>query len=195
MQKIPNLMVSRRVWVILLMSLCMMTGCIRGNSAFRSVQETIIATPGTLPLAPNAEKATSVHATSALAKVRQKVSYQVFVPTSLPMKLKPEQPIIGELNTPGIRIQFRDSMGQNALLVLNGPAGCCLDSDSSKIGRAVKLANGNTAHLLKYIEPQYGGPILWWVQEGTYIALSSSQLSIDNLIQIASSMSKDADLQ
>jgi hypothetical protein len=41
-------------------------------------------------------------------------------------------------------------------------------------------------------EPQFGGPILWWQQDGTYIAVSGPHLTKDDLVKVAASMSKTA---
>ena len=80
-----------------------------------------------------------------------------------------------------------------ALVVAEGPAGCCLDGDGRKAGESVTLANGIAAHYLPGT-PESGGPILWWQQEGSYIALSGPQLTQDALVKMAASMSKTADL-
>jgi hypothetical protein len=54
-----------------------------------------------------------------------------------------------------------------------------------------KLARGVTAYRLPN-EPEFGGPILWWDQKGTYIALSGPKLTFRGLIRIAGSMSDTA---
>ena len=79
------------------------------------------------------------------------------------------------------------------LHVVNGAAGCCLDADSRKYQNPVQLASGLTAYFIP-AERQYGGNILWWQEEGTYVALSGPELSKDQLMQIATSMSSTADL-
>ncbi|HEV8635996.1 MAG TPA: hypothetical protein VG370_17365, partial [Chloroflexota bacterium] len=65
--------------------------------------------------------------------------------------------------------------------------------DPRKGGQAVALPNGLTAHFLN-MQPEYGGPILWWEQEGAYVALSGPRRTRDELVKIATSVSKTADL-
>jgi Tol biopolymer transport system component len=110
----------------------------------------------------------------------------VFVPRSLPSytNLVPYLPRFDG------RLLTIDYAGK--VLVINGPAGCCLDADPRKSEDTLTLPNHITAHFLQ-VEPQYGGPILWWQQEGTYIALSGPRLTKDVLTAIATSMSKTAD--
>lgn len=132
--------------------------------------------------------------TSVLANIRQTVPYPVFIPSYTPAGLVPDTPMLGDQNTPGVRIRYHAPDGNEALLVLSGPAGCCLDSDPRKTGMSVTLPNDVAAHFIA-LEPRDGGSILWWTNEGAYVSLSGSQLTKDELIQIAASMSKTTDLQ
>lgn len=118
-----------------------------------------------------------------------RTTYPIFVPTSIPPGLTPMTPVVGDQRTPGIRISYRSSKGSEELLIIEGPAQCCLDADPRKGGTPFPLANGISAHFIPN-EPQFGGPILWWSQEGTYIALSGPQLTQDELVKIANSMNK-----
>lgn len=128
-----------------------------------------------------------------LDSLRRSLTYPIFVPTILPAGLSPSQPVVGDpAHTPGVSIAYHSNDGSTALLVLNGPLGCCLDADYRKGGGLVHLPGGIAAHLLLE-EPQYGGPILWWDQDGTYIALSGPYLTGADLAKIAESMSKTAD--
>jgi WD40-like Beta Propeller Repeat len=105
------------------------------------------------------------------------------VPTSLPGNLAAYLP---KLEGHVLKIDYAGKV-----LVINGPIGCCLDADPRKSGDSVALPNRISAHFLQ-VEPHYGGPILWWRQEGTYIAISGPRLTKDVLIAIAASMSKTA---
>lgn len=129
-----------------------------------------------------------------LSSLRQTVAHAIFIPTNLPAGLVPQALAPSNPNTPGVHIKYQTPDGTVALDVVNGPAGCCLDADPRKTGETLVLPNGISAHLLEHIEPQYGGSILWWVQEGTYVALAGPQLTRDDLLKIAASMSKTADL-
>ncbi|HWI64546.1 MAG TPA: hypothetical protein VNT75_22165, partial [Symbiobacteriaceae bacterium] len=70
----------------------------------------------------------------------------------------------------------------------SGPAGCCLDADSRKLGESVTIRGGITAHLLN-IDP----PILWWNENGAYVALEGPHQTRESLIRIAESLSDTAE--
>ena len=115
------------------------------------------------------------------------------MPTELPEGAEPSAPALVGSGRPDplVVIEYRMSDGSVALNVLNGAAGCCLDADPRKRQNPVQLASGLTAYFIP-VEPQYGGNILWWQQEGTYVALSGAELTKDQLLQIAASMSSSA---
>lgn len=70
--------------------------------------------------------------------------------------------------------------------MFNGKANCCLDA-AGKAFNPLILASGETAYYLPN-QPIYGGNILWWGHDGTYIALSGPQLTKDTLIQLANTI-------
>ena len=74
----------------------------------------------------------------------------------------------------------------NDLSTLEGPVGCCLDSDPRKYGGPT-LPDGRVVNLLS-VGAAYGGVIVWWDQGQTYIALSSSTLTRADLLHIATSI-------
>ena len=74
----------------------------------------------------------------------------------------------------------------NDLSILEGPVGCCLDSDPRKYGGQT-LPDGRVVNLLS-VGAAYGGVIVWWDQGQTYIALSSSTLTRADLLHIATSI-------
>ncbi len=129
-----------------------------------------------------------------LAQIRLQMSFPVFVPTAIPAGLTPEPPVGGERPQATVRIDYHTANGVKALTVLNGPVGCCLDGLSPKHdGEPLTLPNGIAAHFLAGT-PETGGPVLWWQQEGAYLALSGSNETKDDLVTIAASLSKTADL-
>jgi hypothetical protein len=158
-------------------------------------QHSTIAAPTTAPVAvepttlPNTTVSVGLAPTPiamTLADARRSLPFPVFVPTALPSNTN-LVPYLPKLDGQVLTIDYAGKV-----LLINGPAGCCLDADPRKSGDTLTLANRITAHFLE-VEPQYGGPILWWQQEGTYIAISGPQLRKDVLIYIAASMSKTAD--
>jgi hypothetical protein len=93
--------------------------------------------------------------------------------------------------SPCLDYQFESLTGNPVLLVLQGPAGCCLDFARPGAVRSIDIRPGVRAQYDPVL-PQFGGPILWRVEDTArgqvYIALNSPVLSEDQLIQIASSM-------
>ncbi len=130
---------------------------------------------------------------TTLSEIRGQVAYPVFVPTYVPDGFVAEAPGGGEQPEDRVEINYHTQDGAKAMLVLNGPQGCCLDAGGNVAGETVDLGNGTTAHYLPGV-PESGGPILWWDQEGSYIALSGPNLTKDDLLKIAGSMSKSAGL-
>ncbi len=75
----------------------------------------------------------------------------------------------------------------SGLVMAAGPAGCCLDADPRKTGEPVALPGSTTGHYLAG-DPATGGPILWWPQGHSYIALSGAHLTRDDLVRAATAM-------
>lgn len=128
-----------------------------------------------------------------LNEIRGRVSFPVFIPTYLPEGLAPETVFGGELPTENVEIRYLSPKGTVGLIVLNGNLDCCpglLRFQSEEIN----LPNGITAHLVQTPTTINGGKTLWWEQEGTHIELSGTDLAEEELIKIAASMSRTADL-
>lgn len=139
--------------------------------------------PGSHPALPNPTP-------PPLAVLRQHVSYPVFVPTWVPAGLTPEPPIGSGQAGSIVQIRYHTADGQTALDVTEGPSGCCLDANGRKDGQWVVLPTGIRAGA----GTQNGGNMLWWDQDGTFVAVSGPVLSKDELLRIAGSMSETADL-
>lgn len=90
-----------------------------------------------------------------------------------------------------LRYRFEGAGGDRILDVLEGPAGCCLDSVRPNAVRDVEIRPGIRAQY-DPVAAQFGGSILWWVEDtergAAYVALSSPVLSEDELVRIANSM-------
>ena len=164
-------------------ALALRDGTLISASSFLLAPEELLKIVASLQPVPGGHAPLPEPTAPTLAEVRAEAPYPIFVPTWVPDGLTPEPPV-------GYRISYHDSDGTEALTVLNGTG---LASDPRKAGDPVTLPNGLEAHLLA-IEPQYGGPILWWVQEGTPIALSGPEMTQALLVKIAASMSKTAEL-
>lgn len=134
-------------------------------------------------------------AQDALDEVRAQVTFPIFIPTNIPENLSAGRLIPGDQNSPTVRIKYYSQDATESLVVTNGPVECCLDADPRKAINPVMLRNGVTAYILPTIEPKYGGPILWWVQENGYVAVSGPNLTQEELVRIANSMSKTATIK
>jgi hypothetical protein len=97
----------------------------------------------------------------------------------------------GTSPSPCLSYSFETPARDPVLIVLEGPAGCCLDSARPHAARNIDIRPGVQAEH-ESVQPQFGGPILWWVEDTArgpiYVALSNSRLSEDDLVRIASSM-------
>lgn len=168
-------------------------GTIVSVASFTVAVDELLGIAAALEPVPGSHPPLPAPTAPTIAEVRQRVTFPVFVPTWVPAGLTPEPPVGGEQPQAGVRLNYHAADGSVALTVLNGPAGCCLDADPRKTGLSVTLPNGTVAHFLD-VQPQYGGPILWWQQQGAYVALSGPHLTKDDLVQIAASTSPTADL-
>ncbi|MDI6880897.1 MAG: hypothetical protein QMC95_17540 [Desulfitobacteriaceae bacterium] len=129
-----------------------------------------------------------------LVDARQKVSFSIFIPTVVPAGLVPERPTIDEQPPAFVGVNYRTKDGSTGLSVLNGPAGSGIAADPRKKGEVIKLRGDIFGHFLN-IESQFGGPILWWEEAGSYVALSGPKLNKTDLVKIAVSMSPTADIK
>lgn len=123
-----------------------------------------------------------------LAEARQKAPFSIFIPTVLPAELVAENLTIDEGPPYFVRTDYRTNDGSVGLTVLNGPAGSGLAADPRKKGETINIRGGISGHCLTN-QPEFGGPILWWEEDGSYVALSGPWLSKDDLVKIADSMS------
>jgi hypothetical protein len=130
---------------------------------------------------------------TSLAEVRQKVSFSIFIPTEVPVGFVPEHPTGDVGSTASIIVNYRTKDGSVGLVVVNRPAGCGLDADPRKKGEIIKLQGNILGHFLNN-QPEFGGPILWWEEDGSYVALSGPELTMVNLVKIAASMSPTAEI-
>jgi WD40 repeat protein len=93
--------------------------------------------------------------------------------------------------SPCLDYRFESLTGALVLEVLQGPAGCCLDAARPGAVRNIDIRPDVRAQYDPVL-PQFGGPILWWVEATArgpvYVALNSPALSGDDLVRIARSM-------
>lgn len=127
-------------------------------------------------------------------EARQQVSFTIFIPTVVPAELVANNLIITIDEEPPnyVRVDYPAKDGSIGLTVLNGPVGSGLAVDPRKEGETINIRNDIEAHYLSN-QPEFDGLILWWEEAGSYVALLSPNLSKDDLVQLAESMSPIAD--
>jgi hypothetical protein len=130
----------------------------------------------------------------ALATLRSRVAFAVFMPTWVPAGLTPEPPLGGEQATQNVEVRYHTVDGRVGLTVGNGQIGCCPGLTERLQGASVTLPNGLEAKIIRTPTDRYGGPTLWWEQGGTTIWLRGPAVSESELVKIAASMSGTADL-
>ena len=145
-------------------------------SSFAFSPEQLLGVAATLQSVPGSKGALPRPQPPTLAQVRAGAPFPIYVPTWVPAGLAPEPPV-------GYEITYHDRTGQPVFTITNGAS---FANDPRAAGERVTLGNGVDAHWL--------GSLLWWMQEGdTSIALYSDSLSREELIQIAASVSANAE--
>ncbi len=167
-------------------TLVLLSGASLSRAAALRLASALVAVPGghaplLLPAPPS------------VASLRKRLPYPLFVPTRVPAGLTRRRPVerAGGREAPVVELDYEDAAGVVALIVLEGSTGCCIDANPNLIGQPVRLANGVMAHPLPN-EARFGGPILWWEQDGTYISVSGPHLTFAQESAIAVSMSRTA---
>ncbi|MGH7861534.1 MAG: LolA family protein, partial [Candidatus Dormibacteraceae bacterium] len=128
---------------------------------------------------------------SALAEIRQRVSFSVFVPTWVPAGLTPEPPVGGAQPAENVAIRYHTADGGVGLIVSNGTPDCC-PGYAMLPSEPIALPDGLQGHLIRRPTTQYGGLTLWWQQDGTTVTLTGPAVSESDLVKIAASVSKTA---
>ena len=123
-----------------------------------------------------------------IAQLRPRLTFSPWIPAALTAELQGTARLqtAGTIGLPYLVVEYRGpGSGEVLVQVLEGPAGCCLDSVRAGQPRTVPL-NGDVRAQLIPNQPQFGGPILWWdAPNGTYIAIMSTSLDNDTMIAFA----------
>lgn len=126
-----------------------------------------------------------------LAELRRELSHPVFVPTQVPEGLHPQMPSRSDRL---VSIAYVDDDLNRVLSVYSGPLGCCIDADPNKmVAGGTPIRDGREARFIPN-QPEFGGNILWWQEDGAYVALSGPHLTEEDLFAIAEFLSPTATL-
>jgi len=145
---------------------------------------------------PSAAVSTAASGEQFVAEVRAaqpRLAFWPLVPEAMP---KTTAAIVqvrdgcGVAPTPCLEYEFPNP-DDRLVRVLEGPAGCCLDSARPGAVMDVEIRPGVRGQL-ELVSPSFGGPILWWVEDSgsgpIYVAVSGPLLGRDELLLIARSM-------
>lgn len=168
-------------------------GVLISISSFAIAPEELVKVASSLQTVPGSRAPLPNPTPPTLAELRQRGTFPIFVPTFVPAGLTPEQPTGGELPGENVTIKYHTADGAVGLIVVSGnPDGS--PGLSMMKSEDIKLPNGITAHLIRQRTTIYGGMTLWWQQDGTLVNISGPNLTQDQLLKIAASMSKTANL-
>lgn len=126
--------------------------------------------------------------------LKPRLNFSPSVPTYIPSDLVGQPSVVPPGGARGaastlLEVQWsRRADARNILLMLQGPAGCCLDDVRLGATPNVQVRPGVQGQFIRGIDPSHGGPILWWVEGGVYLSLSSPSLTMDELLRVAGSM-------
>jgi len=168
-------------------------GTLISVSSFRLSPEELVDIAASLQPVPGGHSPLPNPTPPTLAEVRQRSAFPIFVPTWVPEGLTPEPPVGGEQPTENVDIRYHTADGAVGLVVANGTLDCC-PGYAKLQSEPLTLPNGSEGHLIRTPTDRYGGLTLWWQQDATTISLSGPAVSEADLIKIAASMSKTADL-
>lgn len=113
--------------------------------------------------------------------------FTIFVPIHVPSGLIPTPPTRPIGSERHARLVYRTVDNRVGLSVTMGPAGSGLDAVPGREGKTVSIRGGIEGHLLGLSKAD-GGPILWWVEGGTYVAISGEDLTEPDLVEVANHM-------
>jgi hypothetical protein len=161
-----------------------------------SQRQTLIAQPGPVPTttASPSPPTWQEGLVADAQRVQTQLAYWPLVltysPVEVPVRVRTRDGC-GTSPSPCLEYAFESPPGDFVLMVLQGPAGCCLDFVRPGAVRNIDIRPGVRAQYIP-MEPQFGGPILWWVEDTArgpvYVAINSPVFSEDELIRVAGSM-------
>ncbi len=167
-------------------------GTLISISSFRLSPEELIGVAASLAPVPGGHAPLPNPTPLRLEEIRRQASFKPFLPGYVPTGLKAEPPVTGSNQgsdrIDAMNVTYHSADGAVALMLVEGPP-----RDPSSMARPmltapeVAIGNGVTGRLMDARAAQT--LLLWWEQEGTFIALETRVLSRDELLRIAASMS------
>ncbi len=168
-------------------------GTLISIASFQLKPEELVQVAGSLKTVPGSHAPLPNPTPPLLAQARERVPFPVFVPTYVPAGLIPEPPLISRDPESSVTLNYHAADGSIGLTVVNGALDCCSGLRTVQ-GEEIKLATGVTAHLIQNPEDESGGWTLWWEQDGATVRLSGANLMRADLLKIAASMDRTAEL-
>ena len=143
--------------------------------------------PGALPAVERGEPRT-------FPQLREAAPFDVFAPASVPGGLVLEHPFVRQDGSAfgSVEFHYRNADGDVVLIIRNGSPDCC-SGIGYATGPTVTLADGAEATVVREFAGNEERLVLAWREGGTLVLVSSSSLSQDQLMDIASSMTPGFD--
>lgn len=161
-------------------------GVLISISSFRIAPEKLVEVAKSLKTVEGSHAPLPNPTAPSLAEIRAQVDYPYFVPTYVPEGLTPKPPARAQL-------LYTRADGTVALIVQNAKQGeGGMETYPKTQAQKVVLANGAEAWEMG---ANADITILWWYQEGGYVALEGHGISQEEMVKIADGMSSNAELK
>lgn len=166
-------------------------------SSFGIAPEELIAVAASLQPVPGGHEPLPNPVAPSIDEIRQRASFKVLLPGYVPAGLKPEPPVPGQQagsdRIEAMNIIFHNADGAAALKLTESPPREPSSMAMPMLSAPeVVIKDGIIGHLME--APSAQTSLLWWEQEGTFVALETRVLPKEELLRIAASMSATASL-
>lgn len=158
--------------------------------AFAYTPEQLVRIALSLEPIPDALRATERGAPRRFEQLRVQAPFEVFAPARTPAGLVLEHPFVRQDGSPfgSVEFHYRNNVGDVVLVIRNGSPECC-SGIGYATGPTVSLAGGAEATVVREFFGNEERLVLAWREGETLVLVSSSTLSQEQLVDIASSMS------
>jgi hypothetical protein len=142
------------------------------------------------PLLSKAKEIKYNHNSKTISEIKKEVDFTVLTPKRIP-----DDWTLDTKTSPWIMLHYMDSMDTKLMVAIHLSRGLPLADEDFPHSQEVDI-NGNKGYFLKWIDSgeidkngdTITGGLLRWVQDGTYVEMSSSRLSEEKMLEIARSM-------
>lgn len=130
------------------------------------------------------------HNSKTISEIQKEVHFKVLTPKKIPHDWT-----LDTKTSPWIMLHFMDSNDTKLMVGIHQRMGFPLSDDDFPHAQTVNI-NGNKGYFQEWIDSgevdkngdTISGGLLNWIQDGTYIEMSSSRLTKERMLEIARSM-------